>query len=264
MEAHPFSLVRNLGRYDQASSPFIQQIGLAGQPGKNKIDWMGSPVDQILSILEEEGQIPDTIRRSFKEQAKEVKIPSGTQVAFENEACARLPFVISGTLRVFKTASDGRSITLYDIEPGESCVLTMSCILSGEPFPATAESIGETILLIIPSDAWARWVDSSPALRRYSHKIAARRLSSVIATLSEVAFHRVNQRIARLLLKRTENGDLQATHQQIADELGTAREVVSRILKDFEREGWIVLSRNTVSLKEKDALVRLADTEEGL
>lgn len=219
-----------------------------------------SAANEILKLLEKQaGEIAESVRKSFIAGARELVVPSGAQIAFENEACARLPFVLSGGLRVYKAAPDGRSITLYDIDPGETCVLTMSCILGGEPFPAGAEALGETRVLVVSSEDWLRWVESSPSLRRYSHQIAARRLSAVIETLSEVAFHRVNQRVARLIVRRSTDSGMQATHQQIADELGTAREVVSRILKEFERNGWIRMSRHEIVLLDKSALVKLAE-----
>lgn len=213
----------------------------------------------LLEVLSTEaGEIPAAVQKAFLERAQFLPVDAGAQVAFENEPCGQLPFVLSGCLRVYKSAEDGRSITLYDIEPGESCVLTMSCILSGEPFPAMAEAVEKTELLLVPSADWQRWVDSVPSLRRYSHRIAARRLSSVISTLSEIAFQKISQRTARLILRRAAGTEVDATHQQIADELGTAREVVSRTLKDFERAGWIKLSRHSLMITSRKALEEAA------
>lgn len=171
-------------------------------------------------------------------------------------ACSHLALLINGTARVYKLAENGKEITLYRIGPGESCVLTASCILSSAPFPAIAVSETEIDALLIPASSVNQWLAESSAWRDYVFGLVAKRLSSIISVVEEVAFKRMDQRIVDYLLEHTSttNHRLLATHQEIASELGTSREVVSRILKDLENEGLLLISRGTIEVTDNNRL----------
>lgn len=169
--------------------------------------------------------------------------------------CNYLPFVLAGTLRLYKTSPGGREITLYRIEKGESCILSATCILTNGSFPAVAEAEGETEILLIPSRLMADAVDDNPEWRRYLFSLYAKRLEDVLMLVDEIAFHHMDVRLAAYLQKNAgRRGTVDRTHEEIADELGTSREVVTRILKDFEADGLIETSRGRILVTAAEKL----------
>ncbi len=175
-------------------------------------------------------------------------VPAGKQIYAEGDACSAIAFVLSGDIRVFKLGETGREITLYEIGPGETCILNASCILSGRTYPANAVAITDVDMLLIPSAAFHRLVDEQQAMRDFVFTILSLRLSAVMELVEEVAFGRMDQRLMEYLVEKSENSVLGTTHQKIANDLGTSREVVSRLLKDFERKQEVRLSRNSITL----------------
>ena len=195
------------------------------------------------------------LRADFDRYAQVHHIPAGAPIAWEGDACDQLAIVLAGTVRVYKVGESGREITLYRIEETESCVLTASCILSRTQFPALAVAETDVEAVLIPAYVLRDWVARYEPWRDYVFDMMSQRLADVIATVEEVAFRRMDARIAEFLAELGENGaTIPITHQEIASELGTAREVVSRILKDLERGGLIALSRGAVTLLDVDGL----------
>lgn len=187
------------------------------------------------------------------------QLPAGAFVFWEGDTCAQLAIVLSGTVRVYKVGENGREITLYRIEENESCILTASCILSHVEFPAFAVVEKEVRAALIPAPILHDWMERYDVWREYVFQLMSKRLADVIATVEEIAFRRVDSRIAELLADRAkQQAHIPITHQEIAYELGSAREVVSRILKDFEREGLIVLARGSVTVQNRPALLEKA------
>lgn len=170
--------------------------------------------------------------------------------------CSHLALVTEGSARVYKIGENGREITLYRIGPGESCILTASCIMSQKPFPAFAVSEQPIQALIVSTADVVRWSNHEPAWRDYLFRLISDRLSDVISVVEEVAFRRVDRRLAGYLLQHTtdDSDRIQVTHQSIASDLGTSREVVSRILKDFEQQGFISITRGAITLGDRHAL----------
>lgn len=183
------------------------------------------------------------------------KIPAGESIFLENDTCTFFALLLSGRVRVFKEGESGREVTLYRFEKGESCILTMSCILSDSLYPAIAIAEEDSEAFLIPAQVFREWMNRFDAWRKYVFEILAKRLSAVIMVVEEVAFRRVDSRIAELLLSKTDKEEnVHLTHQQIASEIGSSREVVTRILKDFEHEKLITLSRGIINLLNKDGL----------
>lgn len=164
--------------------------------------------------------------------------------------CAYLPLVLKGTLRVYKSSETGKELTLYRIEQGESCILTATCILSGGSFPAVAESEGDTDVMLLPSRLLVSLVAEHAEWRKFVFGLYSKRLEIVLALVEEVAFHHVDRRIAAYLIKtaRGRQNVVDRTHAEIASELGTSREVVTRILKDFESSGLITTLRGRIRI----------------
>ena len=170
--------------------------------------------------------------------------------------CAFLPFVVEGTLRIYKASDAGREITLYRIEKGESCVLSATCILNGGGFPAIAEAEGTTEVVLLPAQLLTRLVEDNPEWRRFMFELYARRLESVLALVDEVAFHHMDARLAAHLVRQAEGRQktVTRTHGEIAAELGTSREVVTRTLSDFEVDGLIATSRGRIRILQAETL----------
>lgn len=190
------------------------------------------------------------------------RLPSGTTVCDLGQACTHLALIFSGTARVYQLAETGREITLYRVGAGECCILTASCIMSHRDFPAIAVCETATEALLIPAAQVEDWMGRFPAWRKFVWTLMADRLSSVLCLLEEVTFRRVDQRLIRYLLDNTREHNspiLSMTHQAIADDLGTSREVVSRILKDLEQRQLVALSRGQVVIEPARLTASLCD-----
>jgi CRP/FNR family transcriptional regulator len=184
----------------------------------------------------------------------DARLPAGTTICDLGQECTHLALVLEGRARVYELAESGREITLYRIEASECCILTASCILGGERFPAIASCERDLQVILIPAPHVEDFMLRFPAWRRFIWRLLATRLSGVLMLLEEVTFRRLDQRLLRYLLQRgKENGhdDLAITHQTIADDLGTSREVVSRVLKDLAHRGMLELRRGQIRLHRR-------------
>lgn len=193
-------------------------------------------------------------RADFFRAATLAHIPRGAVIAMEGDACARLALLIAGKVRVYKAAPAGREITLYHIGAGDSCVLTASCIMSETPFPAIAEAQTEIDAVLIPAAQARAWM-TEPAWCAFVFGLVSKRLADVIAVLEGVAFQRMDARIAAYVCRLADEAAvLNITHHEIAAELGTSREVVSRILKEFENRGLVKVGRGELHVTDRDRL----------
>jgi CRP/FNR family transcriptional regulator len=206
----------------------------------------------VLPILEHAD--PDLLRE-FQQKAFFAHIPQGHDVFVEGDRADAIALLISGVVRVYKIGETGREITLYRFGNGESCILTANAILSQKNFPAIATVEKEADAVMIPAETFRDWVRRFDLWRSFVFDLLSERLSSVMAIVEEVAFRRMDERVAEFLLERSGLSDsIQITHQTIAAELGTSREVISRILEDFAGLGMIHVSRGTIILLDREAL----------
>jgi len=176
-------------------------------------------------------------------------IPGGSQIYREGDACSGIAFLLAGEIRVYKIGQTGREITLYEIGPGETCILNASCILSGRTYPAHALALTDLTVLLVPAEVFQELVKQHETMREFVFALLSERLTGVMELVEEIAFSRVDERLKDYLIERSADGRLDATHQKIANDLGTSREVVSRLLKDLERRGGVRLSRSTITLR---------------
>lgn len=167
----------------------------------------------------------------------------------ENDTCSVLGFLLSGSIRVYMFGEDGREITLYEVNPGETCILNIACILSHAPYPARATVTLEGDACLISDEEFRRLVDAHAAMRTFVFEGLGARLISMMRLVEEVAFRRTDERLRRYLSEKGEGGLLNATHQKIANDLGTSREIISRLLGELERTGAISLSRNRIEIR---------------
>ena len=199
-------------------------------------------------------------KNTFLTQVQPINLAKNRSIYFEGDFCQSLPLIISGSVRIYKLGDGGREITLYYLEPGDSCVLTASSIMSQKCFPAFAVTKSDVEAITIPASSLRTWVRYNPIWQDYICELFSHRLASVIEIVEEVAFRRMDCRIASYLLKigNTRAETISKTHLEIAQELGTSREVVSRILKNFEKEGLIFLSRKMIQLNNWEKLEVIA------
>lgn len=191
----------------------------------------------------------------FQQTASFARIPKGRDVFIEGDLVDAIALLISGVVRVYKIGETGREITLYRFGNGESCILTANAILSQKNFPAAATVEQDAEAVMIPANTFRDWVRRYDLWREFVFELLSQRLSSVMAIVDEVAFRRMDARLASLLSERSQRSDLvQMTHQEIAAELGSSREVISRILEDFSEQGLIETSRGAIKILDRDAL----------
>jgi CRP/FNR family transcriptional regulator len=190
----------------------------------------------------------DALVREILSAGNILSFPPGKHIYSEGDACAAIAFVLHGEIRVYKTGQNGREITLYEIGAGETCILNASCVLSGTSYPAYAVTASESSVLLVPTPVFRRMVAQHEEMRDFVYELLSQRLSLVMELVEEVAFGRMDDRLRDYLVEKSENNRLETTHQKIANDLGTSREVVSRLLKDFERKQQVKLSRNAITL----------------
>lgn len=187
-----------------------------------------------------------------------VTLPAGRQVFYPGSICENYLLVLSGVVKVQIMSENGREVLLYHVRSGDSCVLTTSCLLSGDSYPAEGVTEGEVTAFAMSSHAFYRCIEQSSFFREFVFKNFSSRLSKLIGRMETVVFDTVDQRICKALLESGEK-IIVKTHQELAYELGTAREVVSRHLKNFENYGWVNLNRGTVEIINRDALKKACD-----
>jgi CRP/FNR family transcriptional regulator, anaerobic regulatory protein len=193
--------------------------------------------------------------QEFQQTASFARIPAGRDVFIEGDQVDAIALLISGVVRVYKIGENGREITLYRFGNGESCILTANAILSQKNFPAVATVEKEAEAVMIPADTFRDWVGRYDLWREFVFELLSERLSSVMEIVEEVAFRRMDDRLASLLTARSLKSDrIHTTHQEIAAELGSSREVISRILEDFSAQGLLEVSRGMIKILDREAL----------
>jgi len=211
---------------------------------------MTLPIDAFISAFPMFRKAPRELIQGLLSVARQQAIPADTRIYSDGDDCQAIAFVLSGDIRVYKIGETGREITLYEIGEGETCILNASCILSGSTYPANAVATTDVDALLVPSADFRRLVMAHEEMRTFVFTLLSQRLATVMELIEEVAFGRMDQRLMDYLVEKAENNKLETTHQKIASDLGTSREVVSRLLKDLERKKKVRLSRNSITLLE--------------
>jgi len=195
----------------------------------------------------------------ISKHARIVEAPVGTVGYREGGECGAYVMRLAGRSRVFKISASGREILLYRVGPGETCVITTTCLLGNSNYPASTVVEEPIKDVIIPSAAFNQLMIDSKVFRTFVMTNYGALISDLIVLLDEVAFHTLDARLAKLLIDADETV-VHRTHQQIADELGTAREVVSRQLKRFEQKNWVSMGRGQVEIQDRAQLLELANS----
>ena len=194
--------------------------------------------------------------RELNALGRQATLPADHPICIEGAHCQQLALVLDGRARVYKTSETGREITLYRLQAGDTCILTLSCLLGQHPFPAWAITETAVSALVVPGNAVRRWMDERPAWRQFAWELVAGRLADIISLVEEITFQRMDERLEQLLAdsRRFPPGrKVATTHREIATELGTSREVVSRLLKDLEQRGRVITGRGWIQVTATDS-----------
>lgn len=206
-------------------------------------------------------KLPRRVRDKLLIEARVITFKKGQQVFGPENIPDSLMFLHSGRIRVSQSSDVGREIVLYRVEAGESCVLTTACMLSEEAYNAEGVAETDVTAVVLPKTSFDRLAAEEDSFRRFVFSAYSRRLIDLLRVVDDVAFGRMDVRLAeRLLVLGDGKTEVQVTHQALANELGTAREVVSRILNDFHKRGLVHQTRGRITLQDKAGLLRLAES----
>lgn len=218
-------------------------------------------IDDWLQQFSELSAIEDPVWKEVLDSARPVEIPAGTTVFRDGDGCQNYMFVMEGSVRVQKMSENGREIVLYRVNAGEACILTTSCLLSHQRYPAEGITESDLRAISIPVSMFDKGISGSAGFRAFVFSSYGRRIADLILLVEEVAFGRMDIRLGQYLVDAADDsGQISSTHQVMATELGTAREVVSRQLKEFERRGWVKLGRGNIQVADLEALKRHLST----
>ena len=198
-----------------------------------------------------------------------LELPAGTRVFETGAECGGFPIILSGVVRVFKHLANGRRIELYRVTPDEPCILSLGCLLGGSQYPASGMTGAATRLIVMPPGLFNECVAGNAAFRNAMFQALGKRLVNTMELIEEVVTLRLDVRLAAALLAHAgpqvgaaagHAAPIALTHQQLADELGTVREMISRLLDDFAQRGMLVLGRGRIEIIDAGRLRALAAT----
>jgi CRP/FNR family transcriptional regulator len=198
------------------------------------------------------GQLPGPQLERLLAEAQLLRVPAGGVLFDATQPCRGFPLVLEGGVRVAKFAPNGREILLYRVDPGQGCILSGGCLLGHSDYSARGIAEEDVTLLSVPPALFHQLMLEFEPFRRFVFGMYGERLAEVMELVEAVAFQRLDERLAQLLVHR--GPVIEATHQKLADELGSVREIVSRLLRSFETRGWVKLERERITLLDPKSL----------
>ncbi|MDM7932753.1 Crp/Fnr family transcriptional regulator [Tabrizicola sp.] len=214
------------------------------------MDW----IDRFAGLK----SLPAEVAQRLVAGSKVVQLPAGARVFEPGQHADNLLLLLSGTVRVQQRSETGREVFLYRVNAGESCVLTTACMLADEDYSAEGLTETEVEAVVIPRKLFDELAGRSDIFRSFIFRAYSRRIADLFSLIDDIVFQRVDVRLAARLLDLAQDGVVQATHQVLAVELGTAREVISRTLGEFQRRGWVEQARGVIRILDRGGLERLA------
>jgi CRP/FNR family transcriptional regulator len=190
---------------------------------------------------------------AFSKEGKILKVKSGESIMEPGQFIKMVPILLEGSLKVLRLDEEGKELLLYYIDPGETCALSLTCCSSTRPSEIRAIAEEDSVLLNIPVAIHERWTEEFRQWKDYVADSYRIKFQELLKTLDAVAFKRMDERLMRYLvtkMKQLKTNELSITHQEIANELGTSREVISRLLKQLEKKRWIELGRNVIYIRD--------------
>ena len=215
-----------------------------------------APVRTLLADMRAQGTAEADL---LLHQARLAEAPAGAVLFRPGEPCGQYLVVLAGVVRVSLTAENGREMLLYRVGPGQTCVLTTMALLGRRRHEAEGRAEGQVRALALPAAAFDALLARSTAFRRFVFDSLSMRVLDLMHLAGQVAFARLDARLAAFLLHQAADGELRMTHQDIAVELAASREAVSRLLKRFEQQGLLKLGRGRLRLRDVAALSRMAE-----
>jgi CRP/FNR family transcriptional regulator len=184
------------------------------------------------------------------------RVAAGSVLFDAHTPCAGFPLILSGSVKVLQRYPNGRELPLYRVKPGESCLLSGSCLLGHSDYSATGIAETDVDVLVVPPADFHELIASDEAFRGHVFQLFGERLATLLSLVEVIAYQKLDQRLAALLLDK--GNPVHATHQALADELGSVREIVSRLLRMFEDRGWVDLARERIRIIDRASLAALA------
>ena len=217
--------------------------------------------DAWISKFRGLSNLPEDVRQDLVDGSSIVTVQEGTQIFAPGMTADNLWLLLDGTVRVQQKSDTGREVFLYRVHAGESCVLTTACMLAFEDYSAEGTAETEVTAVAIPRQTFDSLVATSPVFREFVFTAYSRRITDLFTLIDDIVFQRMDVRLAARLLELADaHHVVHATHAKLATELGTAREVISRTLQEFQRRKWITQARGEVHITTSEGLERLANS----
>ncbi len=213
-------------------------------------------IEALRRALPALATLPPALSEELARHVRRVRLSAGSPVFSEKDECMGFPIIISGKVRVSKLLESGREVALYDVADGESCVISTSCLLGSTPYGARGDCMTDVDLVILPRETFDRLVAEHRPFREEIFAVFGDRMMQLMELVEAVGFQRLDRRLAAALLGRGQK--LALSHQDLATELGASRESVSRLLKQFEVQGWLRLGRGEIELIDPAQLRQVA------
>ncbi len=212
-------------------------------------------------VLPDLDKSADEITCLLLDSSNIISLKQNSTVFHQGDACSNYLIILNGKVKVFTRAENGREIILYRLSQGDTCVLTTSCLFGHKNYPAEGQTETDVSALAIPVKQFNDVLKNSETFREMVFTAFSSHLSELITLIEEVAFGKLNARLAKHLLEQgDENNIMTSTHQNIATELGTAREVISRQLKEMEAKGYIEIKRGNIKINDIPALQNISSS----
>ena len=217
---------------------------------------MKEKIEELLKNLSFWNRLQESERELVVQNSKIMEYQAGDAVYSGGTQCLGMMMVLEGTLRTYLLSDEGKEVTIYRLRQGDVCVLAASCILSAITFDVEMEAQTDTRLLLVPAWVLSKLQDENVYVENFIYKEAAKRFSDVVEALQQMMFLSLTQRVASFLLEQN-TYSITMTHEEIAKTIGSAREAVSRILKQLAKGGYISLNRGEIKIEEKARLYQL-------
>ncbi len=221
---------------------------------------------QILNGYKFYNEAEPSLKQQLEQAGNIVNLPAGRFFFHEGDACTQVVLIGKGDIRVFKTGESGREITLYHVKPGGICLLTSLGMMTDHDYPASAQVVSSAEVLLFPASKFRKWVTLHKEIRELAFETITDRIVQMMVLIDKIMFQKIDLRLAEFLINRFTNNkhcvpELRLTHGEIASELNSAREVISRALKKLEQQHAIALSRGCIRLLDKTFLKKLAQIQ---
>jgi CRP/FNR family transcriptional regulator len=207
-----------------------------------------------LSVVEFQQVFPDIYERStvevVLETAKLKKLRADDWMVDIGDPIVYMPLLLKGQLRILREDEEGHELLLYYIRPGETCAMSLTCCSGNAVSNVRAVAEEDTELLLLPIQIIDEWTTKYPSFKSFILKTYQKRFEELLNTIDSIAFHNLDDRLSQLLKQKSEKegSELKTTHQELANQLNSSREVISRLLKQMERKGKIQMGRNKITL----------------